>query len=183
MQKYLMMIAALSLVMSGCGKDEEPMEEQAAEETVMEQEADTTMDTMQEEAGAVEEEGGAAMENEPAPANGEVEPEASPDGETSMEESSSMTEESVVEADAAQGKQVYDQACFTCHAQGIAGAPKIGDKALWEPRIAKGMDTLVNNAINGFQGESGVMPPKGGFMNLSDEEVTAAVAYMVAESQ
>ena len=190
MRKYLMIIAALSLVMSACGKDEEPMEEQAADETAMEQEADTAMDTMQEEAGAVEKEGGAPMENETAPANGEAEPEANQDGENSMEESSSMTEDVVAEADtaaeggdAAQGKQVYDQACFTCHAQGIAGAPKVGDKAAWEPRIAKGMDTLVNHAINGFQGESGVMPPKGGFMTLSDEDVTAAVAYMVAESQ
>lgn len=200
MRKYLMVIAALSLMLSGCGKDEEPMQEQAAEETAMEQEAgtaeeaameeqetDAAMDSMQEETGTAEEEG-AGMEQEAAPAADEKAPDMTQEENTSMDESSPMAEEVVAEAesaagDTAQGKQIYDKACFTCHAQGVAGAPKIGDKALWEPRIAKGMDTLVNHAINGFQGESGVMPPKGGFMNLSDEEVRAAVAYMVAESQ
>lgn len=84
---------------------------------------------------------------------------------------------------AAEGKAVYDQACIACHAQGVAGAPKLGDTEAWADRIAKGMDTLYENSINGFQGDTGVMPPKGGFTNLSDEEVKAAVDYMVEESQ
>ncbi len=87
--------------------------------------------------------------------------------------------EQMAQTGGSRGKEVYDMACFACHAQGIAGAPKIGDKALWEARIAKGMDTLFNNAINGFQGSAGVMPPKGGRMDLSDEDVKAAVTYMV----
>ncbi|MDX1654470.1 MAG: c-type cytochrome, partial [Candidatus Competibacteraceae bacterium] len=64
------------------------------------------------------------------------------------------------------------------HAQGVAGAPKLDDQAAWEPRVAKGMETLVSHAINGFN----AMPPKGGNMSLSDEEVSHAVAYMVAQS-
>lgn len=194
MRKYLMIIAALSLILSGCGKDEEPMKEQAAEETAMEQETDTAMETMQEEVAPTEEEAASMdmdQEAEAEPAVADESPEMMQEKEAPMDESSSMAEEETVAkaetesagADTAQGKQVYDKACFACHAQGIAGAPKVGDKAAWEPRIAKGMDTLVNHAINGFQGEAGVMPPKGGFMNLTDEEVTAAVAYMVAESQ
>lgn len=84
---------------------------------------------------------------------------------------------------AADGKGVYDQACMACHAQGVAGAPKFGDAEAWAPRIAKGKDTLYQHAINGFQGDAGVMPPKGGFANLSDEEVKAGVDYMVENGQ
>jgi cytochrome c5 len=82
-------------------------------------------------------------------------------------------------ADLAQGKSVYDAACFVCHGTGAAGAPKLGDKAAWEARIAQGMDTLNLHAING----KGAMPPKGGRMDLSDDDIKAAVAYIVSESR
>ena len=84
---------------------------------------------------------------------------------------------------AADGKATYDQACFACHATGAAGAPKIGDNAAWAPRIEKGMDTLKKHAIEGFKGETGFMPAKGGFANLSDEQVVAAIEYMVSQSK
>ena len=80
----------------------------------------------------------------------------------------------------APGKAVYDTLCFTCHAQGIAGAPKIGDMTAWEARLEKGRDVNVTNVINGYTGSTGVMPPKGGNPALSDEEVAAAVDYMLA---
>ena len=86
-------------------------------------------------------------------------------------------------ADTAQGKKVYDGLCFSCHGAGIAGAPKFGDKAAWAPRIAQGMDTLYAHSINGFQGKTGVMPPKGGNIGLSDDDVKAAVDYMVSISK
>ena len=82
-----------------------------------------------------------------------------------------------------QGKKVYDSTCTACHAAGVAGAPKFGDKALWAPRIAQGMDTLYTHAIKGFQGKVGMMPPKGGSMSLSDADVKAAVDYMVAHAK
>jgi len=81
------------------------------------------------------------------------------------------------------GPQVFNQACNACHGSGIGGAPKSGDKAAWAPRIAQGMDTLHKHALQGFQGKSGVMPPKGGWVNLSDPEITAAVDYMVSQSK
>ncbi len=81
--------------------------------------------------------------------------------------------------DLAVGKQVYETACGLCHNMGIVGAPKFGDKALWAPRIEKGMDTLVTHALQGFQGKTGVMPPKGGQTQLTDEEVKNAVAYIL----
>jgi cytochrome c5 len=91
--------------------------------------------------------------------------------------------EAAAGADAAAGKGIYGKACIACHGMGVAGAPKLGDKAAWSPRIAKGMDTLYQHAIGGFQGGSGVMPPKGGATFLSDQEVRNAVAYMAQQSQ
>lgn len=82
----------------------------------------------------------------------------------------------------AKGKEIYDASCFACHAMGIAGAPKFGDPEVWKDRIAKGKETLYDHAINGFMGE-GLMPPKGGAMTLSDDDVKAAVDYMVSNSQ
>ena len=82
-------------------------------------------------------------------------------------------------AAAADGKAVYDKACTVCHAAGVAGAPKLGDKAGWGPRVKQGMDTLVQSAIKG----KGAMPPKGGNMALSDAEVRAAVEFMVSQSK
>ena len=80
------------------------------------------------------------------------------------------------------GEAVYKKACTTCHATGLAGAPKLGDAADWGPRIAQGEALLLEHAIKGFTGKKGLMPPKGGFVNLSDDEVRAAIAYMTTAS-
>lgn len=81
------------------------------------------------------------------------------------------------------GKKVYGNACSMCHAVGAAGAPKPGDQADWAPRIAQGMDVLYQHSIEGYTGAKGVMPPRGGFATLSDDEVKASVDYMVALSK
>jgi cytochrome c5 len=81
------------------------------------------------------------------------------------------------------GQQVYQATCVACHGAGIAGAPKLGDKSQWAKHIAKGRDTLYASAVNGVQGSTGAMPPKGGNPALSDAEVRAAVDYMVARSK
>lgn len=78
------------------------------------------------------------------------------------------------------GKATYDKICFACHAQGIAGAPKFGDVAAWETRLAQGRDTLVQHAIVGYTGQAGMMPARGGNPTLTDAEVGASVDYMVA---
>jgi cytochrome c5 len=80
----------------------------------------------------------------------------------------------------ADGKKVYDTACMACHTPGVAGAPKLGDKPNWSPRLAQGANVLYEHAIKGYQGKAGVMPPKGGNMALSDAEVKAAVDFMTA---
>ncbi|MHB8495823.1 MAG: c-type cytochrome [Casimicrobiaceae bacterium] len=76
------------------------------------------------------------------------------------------------------GGQVFAQVCKTCHETGLAGAPKAGDKAAWGPRIAQGEKVLLQHALAGFQGKAGVMPPKGGNPDLTDDEVHRAVVYM-----
>jgi cytochrome c5 len=76
------------------------------------------------------------------------------------------------------GEQVYAQICKTCHEAAIAGAPKTGDKPAWSARIAQGETTLVQHAIAGYQGKTGVMPPKGGNLDLTDAEVHRAVVYL-----
>lgn len=73
------------------------------------------------------------------------------------------------------GADVFKSSCFACHGTGVMGAPKAGDAAAWNDRIAKGMDTLLNHAINGFN----AMPPKGTCGNCSDEEIKAAIEHMI----
>jgi len=75
----------------------------------------------------------------------------------------------------ADGKKIYDTKCFVCHNAGVANAPKLGDKAAWEPRIATGMDALLAVSISG----KGAMPPKGTCMDCSDDDLKAAIQYMV----
>ena len=82
-------------------------------------------------------------------------------------------------AQAADGKAVYDGTCMACHATGVANAPKFGDKAAWAPRIATGNAALVASVKNG----KGVMPPKAGNAKLSDEDLAAAVDYMVGAAK
>ncbi len=84
-----------------------------------------------------------------------------------------------VQAQAATGQQVYETTCFACHGSGAAGAPKLGDKAAWAPRLATGAAALHGSALKG----KGVMPPKGGNAGLSDADVIAAVDFMLSHAK
>ena len=77
------------------------------------------------------------------------------------------------------GEAIYKQTCSVCHAGGVAGAPKLGDKAAWGPRLAKGADTLHTSALKGLR----AMPAKGGNPSLADADVMAAVDYMVGQAK
>ena len=81
----------------------------------------------------------------------------------------------LVVADAGKPVEQIYQACAICHGTGVLNAPKLGDKASWEPRLAKGVEQLYTNAINGM----GTMPPKGGRLDFSDEDIKRAVDYML----
>jgi cytochrome c5 len=82
-------------------------------------------------------------------------------------------------ADASVGKQVVTQVCAVCHGSGMMNSPKIGNGADWAPRLEKGIDTLYDHAINGFN----MMPARGGNPKLTDDEVKAAVDYMVSSAE
>jgi cytochrome c5 len=81
------------------------------------------------------------------------------------------------------GQDVYTKTCAVCHTAGVAGAPKLGDKADWGPRVAQGKDVLYEHAIKGYTGKKGAMPAKGGNTALADADVKAAVDYMVAQAR
>ncbi|BAL22696.1 cytochrome c, class I [Azoarcus sp. KH32C] len=84
---------------------------------------------------------------------------------------------SIADATAGDGRLVYTQICRACHDTGVAGAPVLGDKTAWSPRIQGGVDTLLQSALRG----KGGMPPKGGNAGLTDEQIRDAVEYMVAQ--
>ena len=75
-------------------------------------------------------------------------------------------------------ESIYNKSCHTCHAAGVAGAPKLGDKTAWAARIASGIDALSASVING----KGAMPPKGMCMDCSDDELRQTVEYMMEKS-
>ncbi|HKJ75845.1 MAG TPA: c-type cytochrome [Gammaproteobacteria bacterium] len=82
-------------------------------------------------------------------------------------------------ADLAKGKEVVAGTCAACHGTGVLGAPKIGNKADWAPRIKKGLATLEKHALHGYK----AMPAKGGKASLSDQEVKDAIEYMISQSK
>lgn len=79
------------------------------------------------------------------------------------------------------GPSVYATVCGACHTNGIAGAPRTGDRGAWVSRVAQGKPTLYRHSIEGYQGSAGVMPARGGRADLSDELVVAAVDYMLEQ--
>src|SRR5690606_25899076 len=82
------------------------------------------------------------------------------------------------------GLQVYNEVCVACHAPpGIGGAPALGDNEAWAPRLTQGLETLNDHAVNGYSGSLGIMPKKGGRLDLSDDEIIEAVTYMVEQVQ
>ncbi len=114
----------------------------------------------------------------------EIEARIAPVGESCLQGDSSCGAAVAAAAgggEARSGEAVYNAACMACHTTGAAGAPKLGDVADWSGRLAKGMDILYDHGINGIPGTG--MIAKGGCMNCSDEEVIAAVDYMVESSQ
>jgi cytochrome c5 len=81
------------------------------------------------------------------------------------------------------GTAAYETACAACHGAGIAGAPKVGDKAAWGPRIQQGKAMLYDHAIHGFNGKTGVMPAKGGRADWPDDLIKQAVDHIVELNQ
>lgn len=148
-------------------ENDESVEESAAQEPA-DEDSVNDVEPAPEEAAVVEDEPAetAVVEDEP-PATTEAE-------ETSVAVNGVQIPAGL---DAAAGQSIYASACLVCHAQGIAGAPILGDASTWGDRLAKGWDTLAHNSLNGI----GAMPPKGGRMDLSDEDILNATAYMIEQ--
>ena len=152
------LMLALGLTMSACSKHEsaesKPTEEIAAEQ------------------------GEIARANHPMPVASQPASFVPP---TAASAAATTTTAAATPVSADAGEKLFGSVCTTCHTAGLMGAPKFGDKAAWAPRIAQGKDTLYKHAIGGYQGKAGVMPAKGG-SQASDDEVIAAVDYMVAKA-
>jgi cytochrome c5 len=97
------------------------------------------------------------------------------------ENAGSETEE-VAGGDFGNGKETYDTKCMACHATGVTGAPMFKEKDRWTTIASQGMATLKDHAIKGFQGKKGLMPPKGGFADLSDDDIENAIKYMLHQA-
>lgn len=152
------LMLALGLTMSACSKHEsaesKPTEEIAAQQ------------------------GEIARANHPMPVASQPASFVPP---TAASAAATTTTAAVTQVSADAGEKLFGSVCTTCHTAGLMGAPKLADKAAWAPRIAQGKDTLYKHAIGGYQGKSGVMPAKGG-SQASDDEVKAAVDYMVSKA-
>lgn len=108
-----------------------------------------------------------------------------PIGEVTVADTNKTTPDSnakPADANADKGKQIYNSKCSVCHEAGVAGAPKKGDKAVWDKRLAdvKGVDNLVKSAV---AGKNGVMPPKGTCNECSDADLKAAIEYMIGTAK
>ncbi len=80
------------------------------------------------------------------------------------------------------GRQIYLENCASCHAEGRGAAPRVGDTGYWQERLEKGVDTLIRHSVQGYEGDLGYMPPKGGNPHLTYDEIEAAVAYILSQS-
>jgi cytochrome c5 len=158
---FLAMFAVSAMIMVSCGGN--------GDNAATDNEATTDQTAV--------DEGEATPVDEAAPATDE----ATTD-EATTDEAATDEGEGVTLGDAAHGKEIYDASCMACHATGAAGAAKLDDKARWEATAAQGLATVYDHAINGFTGEHGPMPAKGGNANLSDQDIHDAVAYMFKEA-
>lgn len=193
----LSMLLALAavLALAGCSKEEEEARAPAempqeptmkGEATTADQSAAGTQEggksaTAQSAAGEEQSGAGKAMEQMKETAQSAAE-DVQAAAESAADKAQAAAESAAEEMQAAAGRdpeKIYQTYCQACHKVGVAGAPKLGDTAAWAPRIDKGMDTLMDHAVNGLN----AMPPKGTCSDCSRAELKATVEYMVSESQ
>lgn len=168
MKKYLALMILPVLLIAGCESEQASQPQSTSQSATTSTPTQTEQSAADNSATAVD-----AASSETTADTGNIE----------------ATKTEVVQMDTAQttqqsprtGEAVYQQFCINCHKTGVANAPKFADKAAWEPRIAKGKDVLYQSAINGVAGTA--MTPKGSCMNCSDDELKAAVDYMVENAQ
>jgi cytochrome c5 len=170
MRYKLFMALMLSVLLFSCGKSEEPGEAATTGSDI--EEAPVTMVT------EVQETSVAAVVEVASNAQEQVAAEV----EVASNEQEQVAAVEAVQADSgSEGEAVYKRACISCHLAGAAGAPKVGDATAWSTRIGKGNDALVQSAIAGVPGTA--MIARGACNTCSDDEIRAAVEYMVSQSR
>ncbi len=102
---------------------------------------------------------------------------------TGCDKNDGVADQGSSKVDLAQGEKVYGQRCAACHDRGLAGAPQTGNKREWTTAITQGIDVMIEHSLNGYKGQRGLMPARGGHADLSDSDVTAAVHYIVQKSR
>lgn len=157
MKSKMLFILTLTVIVSACDQGDDQAKTPAQKAPVLQQAEPVNSQTIEQ----------IAVETKKAPAAQVKQPED--------------TSQTIATAPIPMGERIYNNTCSTCHKAGVANAPKVGDQAAWAPRIAKGMDALMQSAINGMPGTS--MLKKGTCFACSDEELKAAVEYMISLSQ
>lgn len=188
--KYFLLIITTAMLITACGESEAPASSGNSETApaVAAPEAPPAMETAPEE---IVTEAETVIETVPESVPEIAEPEPAPESVPEVAEPAPVPapitppavpvapEEPAAEAPAAtaslDGGKLYNTYCAICHRAGMNAAPKYGSKPLWAKRIAQGRETVYSHAINGLRG----MPPRGGFAQLTDDEVKAATDYMV----
>ena len=94
-------------------------------------------------------------------------------------ETKNVADISAMTADKAAGEKIYKKYCIACHMTGVAGAAKLDNKARWTESASKGLQTLVNHALHGYQGKHGVLPEKGTCSECQTQDILNAVSYML----
>lgn len=171
--KYFMLVMTAATLITACGESETQASSSTSESApaVAVPESPSVMETAPE---AVVTEAETVIETVPesVPEIAEPEPITTPYVPVAPEEPAAETPAASASLD---GGQLYNSYCAICHRAGLNAAPKHGSKPLWAKRIAQGRETMYANAINGLRG----MPPRGGFAQLTDDEVKAATDFMV----
>jgi cytochrome c5 len=108
----------------------------------------------------------------------EISERLAPEGEVALEKDVASAPVAAASSGPRSGEEIFKTKCTACHGTGVGGAPKVGEAAQWEARVAQGVDTLYANAINGVRG----MPAKGLCMDCSDDELKATVDYMLEQN-
>jgi cytochrome c5 len=183
--KNVLLAAAAAMLITACGESETPAAPETSETApaVAVPEPPPAMETVPEEAASAAEtviettpeSVPEIAEPEPAPVTAPAEP-AAPAAPAAEAPAPTAAEAPAAAITASiDGGQIYNTYCAICHRAGMNAAPKFGSKPLWAKRIAQGRETVYAHAINGLRG----MPPRGGFAQLTDDEVKAATDYMV----
>lgn len=189
--KLLIAVLGCVLLLFGCSQDEGTSGEQTPAKSVEKTEktskpveqAEKAVEQVKQKATEVAEqveEKSQQVQQQAAQKVDEVKEQAAEQIDKVKQEASSMAKKVTgVTSSASNGSGVYTKNCASCHKLGMIGSPKTGDKAAWKPLISAGVPQLTQSVING----KGVMPARGGNSSLSDDEIQAAVEYMVEQSR